>query len=213
MTAKTSWASITKAYAARVLRSHGFDADEARAAFVRAETNGTGVAYAYSPGSVSAKVTIQGEDEWDVELRDTFNAPRTKVTPDENAALVDALAANAAKAETLAENIALVETLANTFMTVASSADPAMASSGSPVYDGIQRSLLGAIRIAYALDHDEAHQVYVIFVQNGGDVADAIKVARAHCDGRRARTANVAGTTWAPRAGTSHDRQRQQPDP
>jgi hypothetical protein len=167
MTAKTSWTGITKAYAARVLRTHGFDPDEAWAAIVRAETNGTGVAYAYSPGSVSAKVTIQGEDEWDVELRDVFNAP--KATPDENAALVEALAGNAAKAETVAANVALVETLAEAYMAVAASGDPKLASSGTPVYDGIQRSLLGAIRIAYALDHDEAHQVYVIFIQNGGD--------------------------------------------
>ncbi len=54
-----------------------------------------------------------------------------------------------------------------------------MASSGSPVYDGIQRSLLGAIRIAYSLDHDQAHQVYVTFIANGGSISDAIRVTRA----------------------------------
>jgi hypothetical protein len=87
-------------------------------------------------------------------------------TPDENVGLV--------------ANIALVETLAGTFMAVAGSEDPELASSGSPVYDGIQRSLLGAIRIVYALDHDQAHQVLVTFIRNGGDIADAIQVARAH---------------------------------
>ncbi len=111
MSAKTSWESITKDQAIKLLATRGFDRDEVRAAMRHTET-GTGTAYAQHASDPlrSARITNQGAEEWDVALVVRFPQRAPKVTPEQF--------------EAEQANVALVEMLAETFMAVCRARGP-----------------------------------------------------------------------------------------
>jgi hypothetical protein len=67
MARKTTWESITKAYARRVLRERGFDTEDVKFCMRLAEES-TGHMSTRTNGTHTARVTCQGAGEWDVEL-------------------------------------------------------------------------------------------------------------------------------------------------
>jgi hypothetical protein len=67
MPRKMNWQGITKAQATRVLRGRGIGMDDVKLTMRLAE-NGCGHMSTSSNGTHYARVTIQGEDEWDVDM-------------------------------------------------------------------------------------------------------------------------------------------------